>query len=270
MAQGDLFQFPEIAEVSVGRPLHWLRCGARDFRAAPLPSLFYGAVFALMGWVLHAVFQRAPQYTTTLAMGFLLVGPLLSIGLYDLSRQRERGATPRLLPSLTAWRDNLGGIGIYVLILTVVFLVWGRASLVTFALFESRAMPSWDAFVAQMMALQNLEFVFAFFGVGLIFALIVFVFSVISIPHLLAVRADAVTAAAVSVVAVTKSTPAMILWALLVVLLVVAGLVSAYVGLIFTAPWVGHATWHAYRDIVHEAVSAQSADSPPGEPTPTN
>ncbi len=256
MAEGDLFQFPEIAEVPLTRPFTWLKRGAQDFRAAPFASMFYGLAFALMGWVLHAVFQRAPQYTTTLAMGFLLVGPLLSIGLYDLSRQRERGegsaegGRPRLLPSLTAWRDNLGGIGIYVLILTVVFLVWGRASLVTFALFESRAMPSWDAFMAQMIAMKNLEFVFAFFGVGLIFALIVFVFSVISIPHLLAVRADAVTAAAVSVAAVTKSTPAMILWALLVVLLVVLGLVSAFIGLIFTAPWVGHATWHAYRDIV--------------------
>jgi len=259
VAEGDLFQFPEIAEVPLTRPFTWLKRGAEDFRAAPLASMFYGLTFAVMGWVLHAVFQRAPQYTTTLAMGFLLVGPLLSIGLYDLSRQRERGEggaqgrRPRLLPSLTAWRDNLGGIGIYVLILTVVFLVWGRASLVTFALFESRAMPSWDAFMAQMIAMKNLEFVFAFFGVGLIFALIVFVFSVISIPHLLAVRADAVTAAAVSVVAVTKSTPAMILWALLVVLLVVLGLASAFIGLIFTAPWVGHATWHAYRDIVRSA-----------------
>lgn len=262
MAEGDLFQFPEIAEVPLTRPFTWLKRGAEDFRAAPLASMFYGLTFAVMGWVLHTVFQQAPQYTTTLAMGFLLVGPLLSIGLYDLSRQRERGerververreqgGRPRLLPSLTAWRDNLGGIGIYVLILTVVFLVWGRASLVTFALFESRAMPSWDAFMAQMIAMKNLEFVFAFFGVGLIFALIVFVFSVISIPHLLAVRADAVTAAAVSVVAVTKSTPAMILWALLVVLLVGIGLASAFIGLIFTAPWVGHATWHAYRDIV--------------------
>jgi uncharacterized membrane protein len=262
VAEGDLFQFPEIAEVPLTRPFTWLKRGAEDFRAAPLASMFYGLTFAVMGCVLHAVFQRAPQYTTTLAMGFLLVGPLLSIGLYDLSRQRERGdrgehgaqdERPRLLPSLTAWRDNLGGIGIYVLILTVVFLVWGRASLVTFALFESRAMPSWEAFMAQMIAMKNLEFVFAFFGVGLIFALIVFVFSVISIPHLLAVRADAVTAAAVSVVAVTKSTPAMILWALLVVLLVGIGLASAFIGLIFTAPWVGHATWHAYRDIVRSA-----------------
>jgi uncharacterized membrane protein len=208
-----------------------------------------------MGVVLLLVFRFAIDYTSTLAMGFMLMGPFLCIGLYDLSRQRERGQPVNFAASLVAWRENPGGIGIYVLILTVVFLVWARASLVTFALFESRAMPTWDAFFVQLAAMQNVGFVVAFFGVGLIFASLVFAFSVISIPYLLDRRADAVTAAAVSVMALVQNPVAMLVWAGLIALLIGFGLLTGYVGLLVTGPLIGHATWHAYRDLVEVAAN---------------
>jgi uncharacterized membrane protein len=241
--------FPQIAQVPTGAALDWLKRGLTDMRRTALASSFYGAMFALAGWVLHFAFAHAPQYTPTLAMGFLLVGPLMAIGLYDLSRQIESGNTPRLLPSLVAWRSNTGGIGIFVLILTVLFLVWARASMVSFALFDTRGMPSWTGFLHQLTTFQHPEFLFAFFGIGLIFATIAFVFSAIAIPHLLEARADAVSAAAVSIVAVSRNPAAMVIWAASIVVLVGVGLVTAYVGLIFTGPLVGHATWHAYRQL---------------------
>ena len=152
-----------------------------------------------MGAVLRAAFRFPVNYTSTLAMAFMLAGPFLVIGLYELPRQREVGAPKDFRRSLVAWCKNLGGIGVYVLILTVVFLVWARASLVTFALFESRGMPSREAFFDQLVSLQNVSFVVMFFGVGLAFAALVFVFSAVSIPVLPDRRADAVTVGAVSV-----------------------------------------------------------------------
>jgi len=232
------------------RSLRWLMRGLDDFRAQPLASAFYGFCFAAMGVLLLLMFRFAIDYTSTLAMGFMLLGPLLCIGLYDLSRQREIAPSAKLGKSLLAWRENPGGIGIYVLILTVVFLVWARASLVTFALFETHAMPTWAAFFLQLAAMQNVGFMLAFFGVGMVFASLVFAFSVISIPFLLDRRADAVTAAAVSVVALARNPAAMLVWAALIVMLIGIGLLTAYVALIFTGPLIGHATWHAYRDLV--------------------
>ncbi|MEQ1515650.1 MAG: DUF2189 domain-containing protein [Usitatibacteraceae bacterium] len=242
--------FPTLREVEATRSLSWLRRGLADMRAHTLASCFYGLCFALMGVILLVVFRMAVNYTSTLAMGFMLVGPILAIGLYDLSRQRERGTAPSLAHSLVAWRDNPGGIGIYVLILTVIFLVWARASLVTFALFESRGMPTWEIFFIELFALRNIGFVTAFFGVGVFFAGLVFAFSALAIPFLLDRRADAVTAAVVSAGAIVKNPVAMLIWALLIVFLIGIGLATAYVGLIFTAPLIGHATWHAYRDLV--------------------
>jgi uncharacterized membrane protein len=243
------FSFPVIRTVPAKQPLVWLARAWADIRAEPGPSLFYGACFAGMGVVLLLVFRFAVNYTSTLAMGFMLMGPFLCVGLYDLSRQRETGGVS-LARSLVAWRGNPGGIGIYVLILTVAFLVWARASLVTFALFETNAMPSWDLFFVQIAALQNIPLVLAFFGVGLVFATIVFAFSVLSIPHLLDPKSDAVTAAAVSIAALVRNPATMLFWAACIALLITFGLVTAYLGLLVTGPLIGHATWHAYRDIV--------------------
>lgn len=248
------FTFPLIRVVAYDQPLVWLARGWADLRANPLPSLFYGACFSLLGLVQLVVFRFAVDYTSTLTMGFMLAGPFLAIGLYALSRQRERGQAADFRASLLAWRENTDGIGIYVLILTVLFLVWARASLVTFALFESRAMPTWALFVQQVGSLSNLPFIATFFGVGLLFASLVFAFSVVSIPYLLDRRADAVTAAAVSVMALAKNPLAMVLWACLIVLLIGVGMATAYVGLLVTGPLIGHATWHAYRDVVGDEV----------------
>ncbi len=248
--QSQHFTFPQIREISIGSPFEWLALGWKDIAAAPLASLFYGGCFAAMGLLQLFVFRFAVDYTSSLTMGFMLLGPFLAIGLYELSRQHERGARSDFRASLVAWKQNTGGIGIYVLILTVVFLVWARASLVTFALFESRALPTWGSFAAQLVSFSNLPFMATFFGVGLVFAGLVFGFSAISIPYLLDQRADAVTAAAVSVVAVARNPGAMLVWALLIVALIGFGMATAYIGLLVTGPLIGHATWHAYRDIV--------------------
>jgi uncharacterized membrane protein len=230
----------------------WLTAGWQDMRAAPLASMFYGSCFAAMGFGLYLVFARATQYITTLGMGFLLLGPVLAIGLYALSRARADGKPVRLIASLTAWRENPGAIGIYVLILTIIFLVWARASLVTFALFESSAMPSVVSFIENLLALRNVEFAATFFGIGFVFAAFVFAISCIAIPHLIDRRADAVTAAALSILACGRNPALMTAWAAVIVALILLGLVTAFVGLIFTGPLIGHATWHAYRDLVPE------------------
>lgn len=250
MAASQHFAFPTVRRVGASRPFAWLAAGAADFGAAPAASLFYGLCFAAMGWVLSFVFNNAVQYTSGLTMGFLLVGPLLSIGLYDLSRQREHGTAPGLGSSIVAWRGNVGAIGLYVLIVTVIFLLWARASLVVFALFYSEAMPTLTGFLQQIVSLQNVEFLIAYFAVGMIFATLVFAISVVSIPYLLDAQVDAVTAAAASCLALARNPGAMIVWAMLIVTATGLGFETAYLGLAVVVPLIGHATWHAYREIV--------------------
>ena len=241
------------APVTLTAPLLWLAAGARDLRAAPLASLAYGAAFAVMGALLLFVFRHAYAYASAVVTGFVLVGPFLATGLYDLSRRRERGEPLRLRPTLTAWRANVGGFAIFALVLTVLMLVWARASLITFALFFASGMPTLERFVAQVLSPAHWDFVLTWCAVGLVFATLAFALSVVSMPLMLDRGTDAVSAALASVRVLAANPAPLALWAGLIVLLIGIGFATAMIGLVITAPWVGHATWHAYRALLPPA-----------------
>ncbi len=246
--------FPDIRSVNASAPFNWLAAGWQDFRAAPGASLFYGVVFVIMGYLLGAFFASSPHITLSLATGFTLLGPFLALGLYDLSRHRERGVQPQLAVSLAAWRSNPGAIGFYAIILLLLFAGWGRVSVVLVALFFSGSMPSLTTFLHHLVfSGENLTFLAIYFSVGAAFALLVFALSVISIPLMMDRGTDTITAMIASFLALTRSLPAMLIWGGLIVTLIFAGLATFYVGLAITAPLIGHATWHAYRALVAPA-----------------
>jgi uncharacterized membrane protein len=241
---------PVVREVSPAAPLRWLAAGWRDFRAHPLPSAFYGACFALMGFLVSFVFGHAYQYVSALVTGFFLVGPFLAIGLYELSRRQERGEPAWLAPTLDAWRPNVGAVGIFALVLAIILLVWARASLIVFALFFTYDMPDLEGFLAQVLSLQHVEFLLAYFCVGGFFAVLVFAISVVSVPMMLDRDTDGIVAGLTSLRAFSTNVPAMVVWGLLIVALTAAGFASWFAGLVVIVPVIGHATWHAYREMV--------------------
>ena len=253
---------PAVRRVDVIAPFAWLAAGARDFRAHPAPSIFYGACFALMGWLVVLTFRHAYEYVSALTTGFFLVGPFIAIGLYDLSRRRERGLPTHLAPTLDAWWPNFGAVGVFALVLIVILLVWARASLVVFALFYTREMPSLTGFLDQVVSLKNPEFLVAYLCVGGGFATLVFAISVVSVPMMLDRDADGISAVLTSLRAFGDNLPAMIVWGALITLVVGLGFALWFVGLVVAAPLVGHATWHAYRAIVADAPAVSSGDSP--------
>ena len=79
------FVWPSVRTIELRAPWRWLRAGWNDLRAAPGPGLFYGAVLALMGFLLTRYYAGAVGLALT--TGFLLVGPFLAIGLYDVARR---------------------------------------------------------------------------------------------------------------------------------------------------------------------------------------
>jgi uncharacterized membrane protein len=242
--------FPQVRVVPVTAPLRWLRQALDDLRACPGPSVFYGLCFAAMGALLKVVFAHAYPYLSALTCGFLLLGPLLAIGLYEIARRRECADACRLAPTLAVWRRNAGSISVFSLILIVVFLVWARASLVIFALFYTSEMPTVAGFMQQVLSVNNLEFLAVYFAVGLGLAALVFALSVVSIPLMMDRGQDTVTAVIASLLALARNPGAMLVWAALIVLLTAFGLLTLFIGLIFAMPLVGLGTWHAYRDLI--------------------
>ena len=149
-----------------------------------------------------------------------------------------------------AWRGNAGNLGIFTAVLLVLFLVWARASMVAFALFYAGEMPSMSGFLRHVISTDHLGFLAAYFAIGGFFALIAFAISLITIPLMLDRNLDAISAAITSVRALFANPAAMFVWAGLIALLGGLGLVTFLAGMLIAGPILGHATWHAYRDLV--------------------
>ncbi|ENO90204.1 DUF2189 domain-containing protein [Thauera linaloolentis] len=242
--------FPGVRDVPLGAPLRWIALGAGDLKACAIPSLFYGFCFTGMGLLLTVAFRHAYEYVFALTSGFLILGPFLAMGLYEISRRRQRGEACELLPTLTVWRRNAGNIGVFAVVLGIVFLVWARASLIVFALFYTGEMPDLSDFIGQVLSLENLEFLAAYFGVGLVFAFIAFAASVVAVPLMLDRNQDAISSMLASFSALLRNPGTMLVWAVLIVSLTLLGFLTFHVGLVVMMPIIGHATWHAYRDLV--------------------
>ncbi len=243
----SVFDLP-LAELKAGDPLRWLRLGWNDFLRSRV-GLFYGLCFFLMGHALMAVFRTAPAYVLALSAGFLLLGPFLCLGLYHVSRALEEGREPSLPDSLLAWEQTKGSIAIFAGVLLILEMLWGRASLVVFAVTFS-TMPDTAHLVSQLLAPENLEFLITYTLVGSVFAGLIFVTSAISIPMILDREVDAVSAGLTSIRACLQNPGVMAWWGALITLLVVLAMLPWFLGLIVIGPVVGHATWHAYRQVV--------------------
>ena len=232
-------------------PLRWLRLGVRDFVRAPWIGLFYGACFMVMGWALLKVYENAPAYTLALSAGFLLVGPFLCLGLYRVSQRLEEGAKPDFGDSLLAWDTRTAQLAIFGFVLLVLEMLWGRATLVVFAV-SFDGMPDFKGSLLALLAPENLSFIVAWAAVGAVFAGLIYSVSVVSIPMILHRQTDAVTAGLTSMRLVLTQTGVMVWWGALVTLLVALALLPWFAGLLVVGPVIGHASWHAYRAAVED------------------
>ena len=131
-------------------------------------------------------------------------------------------------------------------------LFWSRVAAVLFFLYFGLEPPDFsNLFVSTFLSADSWPFLVIGSAIGAVFALFTFSISVISIPFLLDRRSsNVIEAIATSVRAVQANFMPLLLWAGLIVVFTLAGLVTLYLGLIVTLPLIGHATWHAYRDIV--------------------
>jgi uncharacterized membrane protein len=230
-------------------PLRWLALGWRDFARAPLIGLFYGAAFMAMGWALVKVYEAAPAYVLALAAGFLLMGPILCLGLYRVSQQLERGERPSFGDSLLAFESRLGPLAIFGFVLLVFEMLWGRATLVIFAV-SFDGMPDFKGSLRALLDPANINFIVAWLVVGAVFAGLIFAVSVISIPMLLDRPVDAITAGLTSLRLVLSQPGVMLWWGALITALVVGAMLPWFAGLLVVGPVLGHASWHAYRAAV--------------------
>lgn len=240
-----------VREVPWTRPLDWLRRGGHDLRRLGGRSAVYGLAVAVAGAVLLALGWGATYLVPAFVGGFLLVAPFVAVGAYALSRQLEAGEAVDLKASFVAWRVNTGQLALFGLVLVLSLFLWERLAAIIFALFFGASAPELARLAADMRgAAEFLPMVITFMLTGAALAMVVFTLSVVSAPLLLDRPVDAVTAVLTSMQCCMRNPGAMVLWAALLAGITAVGFATAMIGMVVLFPWLAHASWHAYRDLV--------------------
>lgn len=247
--------FPEINRVGMWSAFGWLKSGLADLHRTWLLSTAHGVLFAGLGWML-VNFAWAPDshFALTLTSGFLMLAPLLAICFYDMSRCLERGEpVVSLTRPFRLLRNNPWTLSMFVILLAMLFSMWERINAITLAftlkadIVAHGSFSYWQTIAADP---RHLSVVIGFFAVGALFALIAFVLSAVSLPLIVDRPVDIVTAIVTSVRAVLRNPLAMLVWAGSIASLILLGYLTNFIGLIVIFPLLGHATWHAYRQLV--------------------
>lgn len=242
---------PRIRRLPLDRPLLWLKAGWRDLAANPLPSLAYGLLFALGGDIIVLAVLDYPHLVTLAFSGFFLVAPLLAAGLYELSRGHAAGKRLFFIDSLQCFRRDGQSLALFGLVLALVALMWERLSAIIFALLGAHAGLGTHAFMTEIILSGDYpSFIATWFIVGGLLAVAVFALAVVAVPMMLDRDSDPVTAMVTSLHAFAGNPGTLLLWAALLVLLTLAGFATLFFGLVVIMPILGHASWHAYRDLV--------------------
>jgi len=235
--------FVPSKKIPFSAPFKWLKLGWQDYLNSLQLSIEYGLFFAVCGLSMTLIFLSYGNTIVifSLAVAFILLGPLLAFGLYDIPRQLERGETPTLKHSLWQIRNSAPNQWIFVVVIFVIALIWMRAATIIHVFYPEGSDPT-------------LEELITFFGVGTgigaCFAGLVFGISAFSLPMMVDRNADAVSASLTSLSAVMNNMWVGALWAFLILALTVIGFLTAYLGLIIVLPVIGYATWHGYQDTI--------------------
>lgn len=244
-----------VRRVATDRPWTWLALGWRDMQRARSISLAYGAALVLFGWVLALVlFEFGTAWAILPATaGFFILAPLLAAGLYETSRRLSLGESPTLADAVGGFRRNAVQLAMMGALLLVIHLFWTRIAGLLFALFFGLnfAPTLTDLPLAMLRSDHILPFLAIGTGFGFVLAAVAFATCAVSIPMLVdRPEVSFLEAVTVSIQAVMENRRAMALWAGLIVVFTGLALVPFFMGLVVALPLIGHATWHAYRDLV--------------------
>lgn len=239
-----------LVNVPAGRPWRWLARGWADLWRCPLPGLLHGLVAAAFGALLVAVAHDRFWLLAGAFSGFLLVAPLFATGLYAVSCALEQGRPAGLATVLGAWRPRDHRLVLFGALLALAGTGWVLSSAALITAFAPAPVRTPADFVHLVVLADHGHLFDAWLVLGSVLAAPIFVSSVIAIPLLLDRPQGVLTAVAASVGAALLSPLAMALWATLILALTLIGMATAMLGLIVIVPWLAHASWHAYRDIV--------------------
>jgi uncharacterized membrane protein len=247
----------QVREVELTRPLHWLALAWRDIEKSPTSGATHGLILACVAGLLFWFARHEFWWIAAMLATCMIVAPLLATGLYDISRRLERKQTATLGDAFRIWTcgdKRLIQFGVLLALSSGGWLLCS-AALVHWMLPASVHTPT------DFVRLVVLQPHFGLFEIWVLMSTLIaapmFASTVITIPLLMDHPKLTLWQAVFTSWRVVALNPfAMAMWAGLLCLFTALGVGSAFLGLLGVVPMLGHASWHAYRDLVVYDASA--------------
>lgn len=242
---------PQVARVGMTRPFHWLRLGWEDLRGNPAPSLAHGLLLAAVGWCVLLAAGTHVHLIAAAVAGFVVLAPVSAAAFYELSRLRESGRHADFDASLDGALRNGGALVRLGAMLALVVLAWAVLSMQMFEQAFGGRLPSIaDSSWQLVFDWRYAGFVTAYLGTAMVLGAVAFALTAVSVPAVFDHRLGNRVAVLTSVKTVFVNPFAMLLWAMMIALGMAIAIATLLVGLVVILPLLGHATWHAYRDLL--------------------
>ncbi len=253
--ESRLYDFSEpsfrVHKVEMARPFAWVRSGWQDLNHHRGASIAHGLLVTGLGLAILMFATTHVYFMAAAISGFLLVGPIMATGLYELSRRRARGEPAGFDESLDALGHNRPALWHFAVALLGLSLIWFVVSALILQGLLGQTAPTlaetvWGDLFTALTPLQIMFYI----AVGGVLACLVFVLSVVSVPAIIDRPITASTAVRMSAQACAANWPAMLVWAALIVAFTAVGFLTFLLGMVVIYPLLGHATWYAYQDLI--------------------
>ena len=241
----------EAQDIEMFRPMHWLALAWRDMERCPTAGVTHGLMLALVGGGLFWFVRHDFWWIAAMLSVCMIVAPLLATGLYDISRRLERNEEAHLIDAFRIWTCGDKRLIKFGALLALASATW---------LFTSAALVHWmlpatvhtpTDFLRLVVLQQNLGLFELWVLMSALIAAPMFASTVVTIPLLMDHPTLTLWQAVLTSWRVVSQNPfAMACWAALLCLFTALGIGSAFLGLLAVVPMLGHASWHAYRDLV--------------------
>lgn len=252
---------PQVRTVGLMQPMTWLVLAWRDMARSGWISFAHGLAITAFGGAILAVAHHRFWLLAGALSGFLVVAPVLATSLYALSRALEQRQEANLGVVLKTWLNwqnshfNKWGNDYWCMVqfgalLALAATGWVITSAAFITLLAPVPVETPMDFMRHVVLANNGWLFELWLALGSLLAAPIFASSVIAMPLLLDRRASLRVAVLTSWQVVVANPLPMAFWAALILGFTLLGLGSLLLGLIFVMPMLGHASWHAYRDLV--------------------